>query len=94
MDEAAFLRNKAQRALRVAALVCDDKAAANLRKLAHQYLERTRALEAAAHQSSAAEPAQVVEQQPQPQPKKESRRSEQKTRRGVRRGGLAGVEPG
>jgi hypothetical protein len=67
MDEAVLLRNKAQRALRVAALVGDDKAANNLEKLAEEYLERARALEAAAQQSK---PAQAVQQQQQTESKK------------------------
>jgi hypothetical protein len=45
MTDAEELRTKAERKLRLAAAVTDDAAAANLRKLAADFLARARALE-------------------------------------------------
>ena len=71
MSDAHELRAKAERCLRLAAQVTDDKVAASLKALAAEYLDRVRELEGPPTPPPAEAPQQVAQQQHQPQPKKE-----------------------
>ena len=71
MADARELRSNAERCLRLAAQITDDKVAASLKALAAEYLDRVREVEGPPTPPPAEAPQQVAQQQQQPQPKNE-----------------------
>jgi hypothetical protein len=71
MSDARELRSKAERCLRLAAQITDDKVAASLKTLAAEYLDRAAEIEGTRPPPPADAPQQAAQQQQQPQPKKD-----------------------